>query len=219
MNFSSLRARAALVCALLACFFAAQLLYTESLSGVLADREIASARAETKASWDLPSPPRTHSATAAPDVPFAASSEVVALLTVPRLDEQAFEIPVRVGTGPEALDPGAGMYPGATSPGSPGNIPIVGHRTSHAKPFSRFDLLRPGDVAHLDTPSARYTYVLVEDRVVRDDEIWVLGSAPLPSRATEPLLTLITCTPEGSTSHRWVWFARLESTLTRSPAG
>ena len=73
-------------------------------------------------------------------------------------------------------------------------LAIAGHRTTYTRPFSRLQLLRPGDRIRVD--GARF--VVRRSAVVRPWEIWVLRFRGL---------VLSACHPAGSAAYRYVVFA------------
>lgn len=114
------------------------------------------------------------------------------------------------GTSAKALNTGAGHYPSTPLPGQPGNVAIAGHRTTYGKPFANLDVLKPGDKIVLETPFARYTYVMVpafgghaNPWVTTPDDWSVIDQTP------ESMLTLTTCNPKGSARQRLIARAKL----------
>ena len=113
------------------------------------------------------------------------------------------------GTTLAALEAGAGHYVDTPFPCEQGNVGIAGHRTTYGRPFNRIDQMRAGDTVDLITPFARCTY-----RVVRPfnghSNPWVVlpNSYRVVSQAgvlgTGHWLTLTSCHPLGSDSHRLV---------------
>ena len=90
------------------------------------------------------------------------------------------------------------------------NVAIAGHRTTYGRPFSRLGELASGDRVILTTPVGRYVYETASAPWVVDAHDW----SPIRSFPDEGAwLTLTTCHPEGSATHRIVARARLvEST-------
>lgn len=114
------------------------------------------------------------------------------------------------GTSASALRAGAGHYPNTPLPCEAGNVGIAGHRTTYGKPFTNLDRLRNGDVIILRTPIGTCTYeVTKEPFVILPSDQSVVANDP--SKST---LTLTTCHPKGSASHRLV----VQATLTKGAA-
>lgn len=104
------------------------------------------------------------------------------------------------GTSEQALMAGAGHYPGTPLPCEEGDVAIAGHRTTYGRPFSNVNRLVPGDKIILDTPVGSCTYEV--DRapfIVLPTDASVVANTP--GRYT---LTLTSCAPKGSASHRIV---------------
>lgn len=111
---------------------------------------------------------------------------------------------VRVGD----LQRGPGHYPTTAGPGQPGNFAVAGHRTTYGAPFYHLDQLAPGDeVLVTDRSGVRYTYRIVNERIVAPSDTSVLGPDPLGTG--RPTLTLTTCHPRFSNSQRLIVFAEL----------
>ena len=117
------------------------------------------------------------------------------------------------GTGASALRAGAGHYPNTPLPGQEGNVGIAGHRTTYGKPFANLDRLKVGDEIFLETPVGKYTYKVTQAPfVVEANDFSVVAQTP------GHWLTLTTCHPKGSATHRLVIRAELESPTANQPA-
>jgi sortase A len=112
------------------------------------------------------------------------------------------------GVGVADLRDGPGHYPTTGLPGAAGNFAVAGHRTTYGAPFYHLDQLVPGDEVWVtDRSGARYTYRVVEQRIVSPDDGSVL--APDPRQTGRPTLTLTTCHPRFSNAQRLIVFAEL----------
>ena len=95
--------------------------------------------------------------------------------------------------------------PGANAlPGQIGNLAISGHSAGdvyNSNPykfiFSGLERLEVGDLIYVNYESTRYTYQMVRREVVSPNNV-----AALVYETDKPMLTLITCTPLGSTRYR-----------------
>jgi sortase A len=116
------------------------------------------------------------------------------------------------GTGTSELENGPGIYPETNFPGIPGTTAIAGHRTTWLAPFRSLGGLRRGAPIVLDMPYARFTYRVIDSRVVLPTDVSVIDPVGY-SR-----LVLSACTPPFSASHRLIVFARLISTVPRGAA-
>lgn len=94
---------------------------------------------------------------------------------------------------------------GANShPGQIGNTVIAGHSSNDLLDsgdykfiFAQLDKLNAGDIIYVNYNSVRYTYTVTSKEVVKPSEI-----NKLVYPTTKPLLTLITCTPIGTSINR-----------------
>jgi sortase A len=130
-------------------------------------------------------------------------------MQIPKLD---VDVVVVEGTTPAALHAGAGHYPDTPLPGEGGNVAIAGHRTTYGRPFNRLGELRPGDRVVLTTPIARHVYEVSGQPWVVDAYDW---SPIREDLGAGSWLTLTTCHPEGSATHRIVARAKLVSSSPR----
>jgi sortase A len=112
------------------------------------------------------------------------------------------DVVVVEGTSASALRAGAGHYPETPLPCDVGNVGIAGHRTTYGRPFNQIDRLRPGDNIILSTPVGTCTYQVAKDPfIVLPNDFTVVAPPPDP---TARWLTLTSCQPKGSASHRIV---------------
>jgi sortase A len=102
------------------------------------------------------------------------------------------------GVSPDDLAWGPGHYPGTPMPGLGGNVAIAGHRTTHLAPFWALNALRPGDRIELQTRRGTFVYEVEWARVISPTDRSVLAPTAVPS------LTLTTCEPRFSATHRLV---------------
>jgi sortase A len=142
-----------------------------------------------------------------PAVPLPATKQApvgswIGLIQIPKIHlEQA----IIQGTGEEQLRLGPGHYPATPSFGSVGNVAIAGHRTTFGRPFRYLDQLQPGDPIVITTPTARILYRVTSTLTVLPSNTSVINPT------TTPTLTLTTCTPPYSASHRLVVHAVLSA--------
>ncbi|MCU1460197.1 MAG: Membrane protein [Acidimicrobiales bacterium] len=121
------------------------------------------------------------------------------------------------GTSASALRAGAGHYPNTPLPCETGNVAIAGHRTTYGKPFANVDQLKPGDTIELDTPIGGCVYRIAAKGVtvpntgmpfvVDKSDLRVIDATP------GKVLTLTSCHPKGSASHRIIIQAVWEKDL------
>lgn len=129
-------------------------------------------------------------------------------IQIPRL---GVNVVVVQGVDEQSLEAGAGHYPDTPLPCQEGNVGIAGHRTTYGKPFANIDRLRPGDRIVLTTPVGSCVYrVAGNPFVVLPTDYGVV--ADTPGRYE---LTLTSCHPKGSASHRIV----VKALMTASAGG
>lgn len=105
-----------------------------------------------------------------------------------------------------SLEDGVVHYATTASPGEQGNAVIFGHSSNNILnkgkykfAFVLLNRLQVGDTFSLTKNGQRYTYKVYEKKVVKPDEVSVLG--PTDRGATA---TLITCDPPGTSTNRLV---------------
>jgi sortase A len=123
-------------------------------------------------------------------------------LTRLKIPALGVDVVVVEGTTTSALRAGAGHYAGTPLPCDPGNVAIAGHRTTYGKPFNQIDRLKPGDAIILETPIGTCTYQVAKAPfVVLPSDVTVVDAPPAAATPAR-WLTLTSCTPKGSASHR-----------------
>lgn len=131
-------------------------------------------------------------------------------LIIPKIN---VDVPVNYDTKPDynsqmkAMEGGVAYFgiPGANSlPGQIGNTVISGHSSNDVIDpgeykfiFARLDHLEKGDTIFLNYDSKRYSYTVTNKEVVKPTEVNKLVYA-----TDKPILTLITCTPLGTSLNR-----------------
>lgn len=91
-----------------------------------------------------------------------------------------------------------GWLPGSGLTGTPGNMVIAGHRTSHTRPFYFINAIQPGDQFFVYA-DGKYTYEVQGSVVVPgSDYNTIVAWTPAPT------VTLYACHPPGSIAERWV---------------
>ncbi len=129
-------------------------------------------------------------------------------LIIPKLN---IDVPVAFEIKPdevdEAMNHGVAQFavPGADAlPGEIGNVVLSGHSAGdiynsnkYKFVFSGLERLENGDLIYINYNSVRYTYQMTRSEVVEPDDVGAL-IYPL----NKPVLTLITCTPLGTSRYR-----------------
>lgn len=130
----------------------------------------------------------------------------IGVLHVPVWGED-YAAPILEGTSEAVLGTGgAGHYEGTALPGELGNSSLAGHRLTRGNPFLHVDKLKIGDAVVVETAEAWLVYTVESDQIVDPSAVEVI--APVPGQPgvapTRRMLTLTTCHPVTSRSHRWI---------------
>jgi sortase A len=118
----------------------------------------------------------------------------------PSVDETAIE---------NALQSGVVHYGNTALPGQNGNVAIFGHSSNdwwepgnYKFVFVLLDKLAPGDKVTIDYNAQAYTYEVTGSQIVQPTDVGVLNPTSTPT------LTLITCSPPGTSLRRLVVTAK-----------
>ncbi len=138
---------------------------------------------------------------------FLPEKEYASVTPVRSIEDRLFipaigvNIPVFDGNE-TVLSKGAWRLPDTSSDPTAGNMIISAHRYKFLPPASEtfylLDKVTKGDMIVLHWRGKEYRYRVSESRVVQPDDLSVLA------QTQQPQLTLITCAPLFSTSHRLV---------------
>lgn len=133
-------------------------------------------------------------------------------ISIPKISVYApvvYEPSIAEGNVQKALESGVVHYGNTPLPGQPGNSVIFGHSSNdwwepgnYKFIFGLLDKLSLGDRFSVDYQSKRYIYEVSNIRVVAPTDVSVLNPT------AEPTLTLITCTPPGTSLKRLVVSAK-----------
>ena len=103
------------------------------------------------------------------------------------------------GTDNRALRYTVGHYPQTAGPGENGNFVLLGHRNyRYGKFFNKLNELEIGDKVVVKKDTFTYTYEVTNSFVVSPEDTWVL------KQTSDAQITMITCTPIGTYTHRLV---------------
>jgi sortase A len=123
--------------------------------------------------------------------------EIPVVYDVNTIDETAVE---------KGLERGVVHYADTAVPGQDGNVVIVGHSSNnifnqgkYKFAFVLLSKLDNGDTFYLQKDGQRYTYQVYTKKIVKPNDVSVLGLADKPATAT-----LITCDPPGTSTNRLV---------------
>lgn len=152
------------------------------------------------------------------DVPAGEITAVDPNISVPVSDESKLiipklniEVPVAFGISLDEVDSAMNQgvahfrISGANAfPGEIGNTVISGHsagdiysNNQYKFIFSGLERLEEGDLAYINYNSTRYIYRITKKQVVEPTEV-----SALVYQTSKPMLTLITCTPLGTSRYR-----------------
>ena len=108
------------------------------------------------------------------------------------------------GTALAQLDVSPGHVPGTQWPGQLGNFAVAGHRVTAGNPFWSLPSLRAGDLVYIQTQDNTYTYRVTSEQTVLPNDLGVLDPVPghPGERPAKRLITLITCDPAWTGTHR-----------------
>jgi sortase A len=132
-----------------------------------------------------------------------ATGQPFAFITIPAFGPN-WKFTLIQGTALAQLNLSPGHVPGTQWPGQFGNFAVAGHRVTSGNPFWSLPSLRPGDLVNVQTQLNDYTYrVTGKDMVVPTDTA-VLDPVPghPGQQPTARLITLITCDPAWTGTHR-----------------
>jgi len=135
----------------------------------------------------------------------------IATMKIPKINLTAF---VLAGSSPAQMATAVGHLSTTSAPGQIGNAVVVGYRTQAPALLKELDLVAVGDVIEVDTVLGGVYYYQVDGTVVVEPSNASIITASVPNKAT---LTVVTCTPKGSTLQRLVVHATLVESLS-SPA-
>jgi|GEM_PF-617352 len=166
-----------------------------------------------------------HKTTSTPAAPAAAAIPAAPTISIPKISVNA---PVVYATSNDEnailtdLQSGVVHYANTALPGQPGNSVIFGHSSNdwwepgnYKFVFVLLDKLVPGDTFSVNYNAHRYIYQVASTTVVDPTDVAVLNQTP------DPEMTLITCSPPGTSWKRLVVVAKQISpspTAATSPA-
>lgn len=132
-------------------------------------------------------------------IPPPETFEMPCFLLIPKIN---LEVEVRAGSSSEeivyeTLAKGPIHIYETAFPGQAGNCVISGHRTTFTRPFNRIDELESGDALFLENPRGKYEYSVYGSFLINPAE-------DVTQQTIDKKLTLTTCHPEGSATHRLV---------------
>jgi sortase A len=144
--------------------------------------------------------------TPAADSSKANQKTATGIVGVIEIDKIGVKLPILNGASDANLDKGAGLLEGTPAPGMPGNSAIAAHRNrAYGSMFNRLDEIGKGDTVTVRDKGNTYQYEVYETLVVEPHETSVLNGSQ-----DEKVLTLITCTPIDTATHRLIVKAKIK---------
>jgi sortase A len=165
----------------------------------------------------------------------------IGVLYIPRLGRDYHFTIVQGSTVPNdaELEKGPAHYKDTALPGQIGNFAVAGHRVGKGEPFLNIDKLRSGDAVIVETKSYWYVYRVLGSPAGRNpqtvsEDVTTDGKISLPGReivdpsagrvllpvpdnpdvtASERLMTMTTCHPKFTASHRMIVYSKLQTRL------
>ncbi len=159
----------------------------------------------------------------------------IAVLYIPRLGADFHFTIVQGSKVPtdSQLEEGPAHYSATALPGQVGNFAIAGHRVGKGEPFLNIDKVRAGDAVIVETKTSWFVYRVkghpagsnpqnsrdpdgLPGREIVDpsDGNVLLPYPDHPGKApTEKLMTMTTCHPKFTASHRMIVYAQLQTTV------
>ncbi|HLK74850.1 MAG TPA: class E sortase [Streptosporangiaceae bacterium] len=179
--------------------FISYLIWGTALRADSAQRQLSN---ELNQEWRQ-APARGDAAGASPEQFHVATGQPFAFITIPALGPH-WRFTLIQGTALAQLDLSPGHVPGTQWPGQAGNFAVAGHRVTAGNPFWSLPSLQAGDLVYIQTRLNQYTYRITGKRWVLPTDLTVLDPVPghPAQRPVKRLITLITCDPAWTGTHR-----------------
>ena len=156
---------------------------------------------------------------ARPDLIHLVTGQPFAFIRIPAFGAH-WRFTIVQGTALAQLNVSPGHVPGTQLPGQLGNFAVAGHRVTAGNPFWSLPSLRGGDLVYIDTKVDTYTYKVTGQQTVLPADTAVLDPVPghPGQRPAQRMITLITCNPAWTGTHRVIVTGVLVSAAARSSA-
>lgn len=127
------------------------------------------------------------------------------ILGILHIDSIDVKLPIMRGTTERVLQVGVGKLEGTTPIGEFGNTALSAHRGhSYGRLFNRLDEVLVGDFVKIQTRQDELIFEVYDVKIVEPDDLSVLNM-----NKNEKILTLITCHPLYTSTHRLIVHGRL----------
>ena len=127
--------------------------------------------------------------------------QIIASIEIPRIGLNDIVVE---GTDESSLKRGPGHLEETPLPGMRGNFAVAGDRVLYGGPFLKLNDVDINDEIYLRTPYGDFSYVVMNKVIIDPNDVSLLQPVP-----NDELITLITCDPPWSTSHRLIIQGRL----------
>jgi sortase A len=140
---------------------------------------------------------------ATPDALHLVTGQPFAFIKIPAFGKN-WRFTIIQGTALAQLNVSPGHVPGTQLPGQLGNFAVAGHRVTAGNPFWSEPSLTNGDLIYIETQSDTYTYRVDGKHKVLPTDLSVLDAVPghPHEQPTQRMITLITCDPAWTGTHR-----------------
>ncbi|NLC43149.1 MAG: class D sortase [Clostridiales bacterium] len=146
---------------------------------------------------NAPSPKPSPASSRSPEKGKKSKLQAIGRIKISKID---VSIPILEGTSKSNLKVGAGHVSGTSKIGTVGNAALAAHRShTYGRMFNRLEELEVGDKIEVSTNDGTFEYTIYKIHVVEPDDISVLYRSK-----EDKVLTLITCTPLYTATHRLI---------------
>ncbi len=179
--------------------FLGYLVWGTGLRAAAAQRSLGS---ELNTEWRQ-APARGDAVGASPERFDVATGQPFAFIRIPAFGPQ-WRFTLIQGTALAQLNMSPGHVPGTQWPGQTGNFAVAGHRVTAGNPFWSLPSMKDGDLVYIQTRLNNYTYRVTGKKMVAPTDTAVLDPVPghPRQRPTQRMITLITCDPAWTGTHR-----------------
>jgi sortase A len=138
-----------------------------------------------------------------PDALHLVTGQPFAFIRIPAFGK-SWKFTIVQGTALAQLNVSPGHVPGTQLPGQLGNFAVAGHRVTAGNPFWSEPSLKNGDLIYVQTQANDYTYRVIGKQTVLPTDLSVLDAVPghPHTQPTRRLISLITCNPAWTGTHR-----------------
>lgn len=197
--------------------FVAYLMWGTALRASSAQHQLSSELNQQWASASTGAGGRAAHRPAQPEQLALVTGEPFAYIRIPAFGAH-WRFTIIQGTALAQLNVSPGHVPGTQLPGQIGNFAVAGHRVTAGNPFWSLPSLKSGDLVYIDTKLNTYTYRVTGQQTVLPTDTAVVDPVPghPGQHPTQRLITLITCNPAWTGTHRVIVSGKLISAAART---